>query len=230
MSGNVVCALVKKGSSLLPGVGIEMEEQAVELELCAGDGVGGVGCPERGEVGCGQPFQLTHARVRAFQNGGRIQLFLKHANAGCADGRIVESLGQQLQDDEVAVFIDDQAGQFVGFAEAETAGVCLIHQSRHVTDQSRQAAENGGAEAGFKQRQPRGFIQRLAGDQPQRNLRGGAIERGSQQQAAAIGNRQQRWRFAGAGFDELDVRGVDPEMADAKPISGAAADRSANDP
>ena len=51
-----------------------------------------------------------------------------------------QTFGQELQNDELAILVDDQAGQLVGLAEAKTAGVIGSVEQRL-------AARDGGAQA-----------------------------------------------------------------------------------
>ena len=86
----------------------------------------------------------------------------------------------------LAVLVDDQAGQLVGLAEAEAAGVIGGVKQRL-------AAGDGCAQARLEQLEPRGLIERVARDQAQGDLRRGAIERRAEKQAAVVGHGEERF-------------------------------------
>ena len=80
--------------------------------------------------GRGQPFQLTHARIGPFHNCRRIQFLAQHAHTHFAHRSRIQSLRQQLQNNEVAVLVDDQSRQLVRLAEAKPASIRLVGQHR----------------------------------------------------------------------------------------------------
>ncbi len=218
---DVVGALVEEGSGLLSCIGVVVKGKAIEPELRAGDGLFGIRRPERCERGRGEAFKLADARVRPLEDGGRFQRVMQDACAEAANGRRVEPASKKLQDDEVVVLVDDEAGQLIGFAEAEPAGV-------GVAGEERLAADDGGAEAGLKQFEPALPVERFAGDEAEGDLRRRAIERRANEQAAAVGHLEQRGRIVGCLIlDGFNVRGVDPEVAGAKAVCSAAADAGA---
>jgi len=69
---------------------------------------------------------------------------------------------------------------------------------------------------------PAGLVEGFARDEAERNLRGRAIERGAQKQAALIGDRQKRFFRFWKG-DSDDVGCVDPKMAGTETIAALAA-------
>ncbi|HVA91824.1 MAG TPA: hypothetical protein VNL71_18515, partial [Chloroflexota bacterium] len=86
------------------------------------------------------------------------------------------------------------------------------------------AAGDGGAQAGFEESEPGGLVEGFAGDDAQGDLRGRAVERGAEEQSTAVCDGEKGGRVAGAGLKLLDVGGIDPEMAGAESVGGAAAD------
>ena len=89
----------------------------------------------------------------------------------------------------VTVFIDHHAGQLVGLAKAQPAGV--VFQVQH-----RLAPGNCHAQPRSQQFQPGRLANRLARHHSQCNLRRRAVKSRAQQQAAIVGHRQQRGRLA----------------------------------
>ena len=100
-----------------------MKGEAVEMELRGGHGLRGIGEPQRIETGRGQTLQLANARIGALENGCGRELLAQDADAGVAHACGEQAFGQELQHDELAVLVGDEAGQLVGLAEAEAAGV-----------------------------------------------------------------------------------------------------------
>ena len=90
--------------------------------------------------------------------------FAKDAHAGFAHACGEQPFGQELQNDQVAIFVGNQAGQLVGLAEAEAAGIVCGVEHRF-------APRDGGAQARLKQFEPRSVIERLARNEPQSDLR-----------------------------------------------------------
>ena len=200
-----------------------MKAEAVELELSGSCWNGSVFDKKWSQIGRRQALQLAHFRVGPLQNHSRSLFFAQHAHTGFAHRGRIQPLGQQLNDDQRAVLVDDQAGQLVGLAEAEAAGVgAFVEQGLPPPDRRAQPV--------FEQLEPGGLVDGLARDHPERNLRTGAVERRSQQQPTAIGHGQQRGRVAGGQFDRFNVGGVDPQMAGTQPVGGAAADLGAGNP
>ena len=213
---SVVGALVEKRSGLLACVGVVVKSEVVEMELRAGGWPRGIGKPQRIETGRGQALQLTDARIGALQNGRRFELFTENAHAGLRYHCVEQPFGQALHYNEIAVLVDDQAGQLVGFAKTEAAGI--VGGVEHWF-----AARDGCAQAQLQQIQPSSLIESLARDKAQGDLRRGTIERGAQEDSAIVGHGQERffriWRS-----DCFYVGRVDPKMTGAEAISGAAAD------
>jgi len=202
----VVVTLVEKCAGFLAGVGVELEAEAVELEMRA------AGCltsffDEQGlGVGGAQSLEFAHAGVGALQNGRGGKFFAEHGDAGRTHGVRIKAFGEELEDDQVAVFVDYQAGDLVRLTETEAAGVGLVVEEAPT-------AGDGLTEARCEQQEPGGLVDGLAGDHAERDLRGRAVERGAQQQSARVGYGEQG---RGRVFcpcrqgDGLDVRGVDP--------------------
>ena len=94
-----------------------------------------------------------------------------------------QAFGQELQHNQVAVLVGDEAGQLVGLAEAQAAGVVGVVEQRL-------AAGDGRAQARREQLEPCGFVEGFARDEAQRDLRRRAVERGAQKQSALVGHRQ----------------------------------------
>ena len=192
-----------------------MEEQAVQPEFGAeGGGVSGI---KRFRTRRCQPFQLTHSRVGPLQNSRRRQLFSQHAHAALAHTRGEQTFGQELHDDQLAVLVRHQAGQLVCLTEAQATGVVLLVEHWLAPPDRRM-------QTGLQQIQPLRLTDRLARNQPKGNLRGRAIKRRAQKQSAAVGHGQQRGRVARGQLNSLNVGGVDPQMACAQPVGGAAVD------
>ena len=152
--GGVVGALIEKRAGLLAGIGVVVKGEAVQVKLCGGDRLLGIGKPERIEAGRGQTLQLADARIGALVNGGGRKLLAQDAHAGFAHACGEQAFGQELQDDEVAVFVGDEAGQFVGLAEAQAAGIVGGVEQRL-------AAGDGRAQARREQLEPRGHRREL---------------------------------------------------------------------
>ncbi len=113
----VVCLLVKKSARLLSGIGVVVKHKSVKPELSAGGRLGGIAHKQWLGTGRCQLLQLAHPRVGAFQNGRRSQLLAKHAHTCLPHCGRIQSLGKQLENDQVGVFIHHHAGQFIGLAE-----------------------------------------------------------------------------------------------------------------
>ena len=77
--------------------------------------------------------------------------------------------------------------------------------------------------------EPLGLGDELAGDEAQGYLRDGTVEGGAEGDAAVVDYGDQGRRVAGAKFDLLNVRCVDPEMVAAQGFGGAAGDHGAGD-
>ena len=221
LRGSVVGALVEKRAGFLAGVGVVMKDESVEMKLRAGRPGERVRQATSGSaLGAGRPSKLADARIGPLENRRRREFFAKHAHAGFACASRKQTFGEELQNDQVAVFVGDDAGQFVGLAEAKTAGVVGGVEQRF-------APRDGRAQPCLEQFEPCGLIDGLARDEAQRDLRRGTVESRAEEEAAVVGDRQQKpgrllWILAGA--KRLNVRSVDPQMAGAQTIGGAARD------
>jgi len=115
----------------------------------------------------------------------------------------VHGLGQDLYAENVAIAIDDQAGQEIGFAEDDAVGVRICDEFVIL------AVSDGGANALRNQSGQIGH--RSVRDHADRDLRRGTVERGSEKLAAWIENADD-----GAGrhvFFFGNIRAINPRVA-----------------
>ena len=195
----VVLALIQEGSGFLAAVGVEVEAEAVEAEVGAGLRALGVVAEERRGGWSGKAFELTDTGVGAFPDGNFAgQLFGQDFDADVSGFRVVEAFGEELHDYDSGVFVDDEAGEIVGFGEDETAGVGFRAEERL-------AAIDGGSQAVGELGEPLGLGDEFAGDEAQGDLRDGAVEGGAERDAAVVDYRNEGWWVPGAGFDLLYV-------------------------
>ena len=66
----------------------------------------------------GKAFDLADARIGAFEDGSRLEFFAKDAHTCLAYAWSEQPFGKELNNDQIAVLVDNEAGQFVGLAEA----------------------------------------------------------------------------------------------------------------
>ncbi len=94
-----------------------------------------------------------------------------------------QTFGQELQYDDLAVLVHDQAGQLVGLAEAKAAGVVGSVEQRL-------AARDGRAQARCEQLEPRGLVE--ASRETRRNAicDSRTVKRRAEKDASLVGNRQ----------------------------------------
>ena len=210
----VVGALIEKGSGLLAGVSVVMKDEAVEMKLRGCDRMRRVSKPQRLGARRGQPLKLADARIGALENGRGREFLAQDAHACLAHTFCQQSFGKELQNNQVAVLVYDEAGQLVSFAKAKAARVVGSVEHRF-------AARDGCAQARCKQFEPRGMIERVARDQPQRDLRLRTVERRAKKDPALICDRQERF-FRFWQRDGYNVGCVDPEMAATQMVGGAA--------
>lgn len=217
--GGVIGALVEKGAGFLAGVGVVVKGEAVQVKVRAGEGMRGIGEPEWIGARCGKAFELADARFGALDDRRGLHLFAQDADAGLAYAGSEQAFGEELHDDERAVFVDDEAGQLVGFAEAEAAGV--VGGVEHGL-----AARDGRAQTAFEQLEKGGVIEGVARYEAQSDLRDRAVESGAEEDSAVVGHRHQGFFWMGRD-DCFDVGCKNPEMAGAEPVGGAAIDHGA---
>jgi len=136
---------------------------------------------------------------------------------GGADLVGIEAAGEQLDDDDAGVFVDDEAGELVGFTEDEAAGV------REGVEHGA-AAGDGGAETVCEEGEPGRLGDQFASNDAEGKLGGRAEERGAEENAAAIDDGDEAGWFAGPEFKSHELRGVDPEVALAERFGGSAGD------
>lgn len=108
--GGVVGALIEEGTGLLSGVGVVVEDEAVEAELAAGGWMGRVGRKEWFGTGRVEALQFAHAGIGAFEDGRGRKFIAQDADAHFAHSGGVETAGEQLEQDERAVLVYDEAG------------------------------------------------------------------------------------------------------------------------
>ena len=146
-------------------------------------------------------FQVRGRGVDPLDDGSRVQSVREFFEDRLADGIGVHGLGENLQGEDVAVAVDDQSGEEIGFAENYAIGFGVVDQ--------RLAIGNGIGDALAKQGWKIG--DRIGRDHADRDLRGTRIESGAERLAAMIGDANQR---AGRNvFGGDDVGAVDPDMA-----------------
>jgi hypothetical protein len=226
----VVEALVEERAGLLAGIGVVMKLQAVEAEGVGGNGIfERAGAPERCQVGCGKRFEFANARVRALEDGlkaGAGEVGGELFNDGGADGGVVHAGDEQLQDDDVGVLVDDEAGELIGLGKDEAAGVCLRVEQHF-------AAGQGGLDALAQEWKPGGGIEVATRDEAQGNLRGGAVQGRAEQVAGLVVHRNKARRDSFAvcdrrdGLDGEEICLIDPDVACAEPLGSAPGDGGA---
>jgi len=180
----IVEALVEKGSRLLPGVGVVVKSQPVDVKDGGqlGNGLGGI---ERRLGWLAELLQFPDAGIRPLHDRDWLQFRLEDIDDGRAHLVPIECLGEDLEKDEVPVAIDDQAGELIGFTEHQAAGIGALLQ--HAL-----TLPNGMAQALVEQCQPALMRQmRIGGYHAQRDLRGWAPQRSAQGKAAMIRHRDQ---------------------------------------
>src|SRR5580692_11524953 len=123
LRGGVVGALIEKGSGLLAGVGVVVKDEAIEMKLSGCNGRSWIGKPQRVCAGCGQAFKFTNAGIGALENCRGREILAQDAHACFRNSGGEKAFGEELQNHQVAVFVCDEAGQLVGLAEREAAGV-----------------------------------------------------------------------------------------------------------
>ena len=120
--GRVVLPLVEKRAGFLPGSGIVVEAQPVEMEICARERLS-LRVKRRAIERHIELLQLADARVGAFKDRRRVERLAQDLGDYDADSLVIQSPGEQLHDDELAVLIDDDPRQGIGLAENQPAGV-----------------------------------------------------------------------------------------------------------
>lgn len=129
--GVVVEALVEEGAGFLAAVAVVVEAEAVEGEGGFERAGGGV-FEERCGRWCGEVFELADAPVGAFDDGAESWQVAEGAGAFGGEEFFREefaeivlrgALGEELEEDEVAVAVGDDAGEVVGFREDEADGI-----------------------------------------------------------------------------------------------------------
>lgn len=140
-----------------------MELKAIETEGSCGEGLGWVSAIERGEIGCGKTFKFADAGIGALKNGGGLKRRGEDADDGLTDALGEQAPGKQLDDDEIGVFVDDEAGEVVRLAEAEAAGVGFGGEESV-------AAGDGGGQALREKGQPCRVLDGFAGDEAKGDL------------------------------------------------------------
>jgi hypothetical protein len=159
---------------------------AVTLGVGAKDGAGEV---ERLLRRDGKLLEDADARVGTLEDGTRAEVGVRkfrgerleeRARDGFADVGEVEALGEYLDEDEVVVAIDDEAGELVGFGEDEAGGICG-------SGEKREAAGDGGGDALFEEGEEGIAIGEFVGrEEAEGDLGGGGVESGSVELVAAI--------------------------------------------
>ena len=176
--GLVVMALVKEGAGLLAGGGVVAEAEAVEGE----DGVeGGFGAGgEEGLAGAGcELLQFPDSWVGAFEDGCDSGQSGEDGGEGGADVVLGSCLGEELDDDEVVVAVDDDAGEVVCLGEDEAGGVAACEVVGGC-DAELVAKRDGGVEADAEELEEGCAVEcGFGGDEPDGDLGGGAIDAGA---------------------------------------------------
>ena len=138
--GGIVFALVEEGSGFLA-----FERVVAELDGIHGEGGGGFFALQ--EAGCARrkSFEFAHARVDTLDDGSWVQAVGQFRENRLAYGIGVHGLGEDLQGKNVAVTVDDQAGEEVGFAEDHAVGFGVVDQKLAIGDGIGDAlAQQGG--------------------------------------------------------------------------------------
>ena len=124
----------------------------------------------------------------------------------------VHALVERLHDEVIAVAIDDQRGEQVGFAVDDAVGVAIVDHGAAVLF--------GGAEAAQKEIAADLFD--LPREHAQGDLRRGTVVRGAERASARVGDLD---GLAGLGAIAIgDVAGEDPRVAAGDAVGGLAVD------
>ena len=187
--GGVVFALVEKSPGLLAFERIEMKLYAVHGEhsggLCAILARRFLATQEAGILRR-KLFEQPDFGIDPLDDGCRFEFFRKCGKQVLANGFRVHCLGEDLQRKDVLIFIDDEAGEKVGFAKDEAVGVGIVHNFLAIGD----GIGNSLAQKGWE------IADLIARNEANRDLRSGRIERRSEKLSARIGY----------GYDGIRVR------------------------
>uniref|UniRef100_E6QKZ5 Uncharacterized protein n=1 Tax=mine drainage metagenome TaxID=410659 RepID=E6QKZ5_9ZZZZ len=185
--GGVVFALIEECAGFLAGLDVEVKAEAIEQEDGLECGRGWLRGVERHVCGSRHAFEGANAWVGSFPEGKRgavgIEVMANGGDDGGADGGGVQPAREELDDDQIGVLVEDDAGEIIGFAEDQAAGVGRVVEQGF-------AQSDGGVEAISKQGEPNRFVDMFAGYHAQWNLGCGAVERGSEEDAARVDNGQ----------------------------------------
>src|ERR1700722_9122776 len=162
--GGIVFALVKESSSLLAFEGVVAELHGVH-------GEGGARFFALQESGRARrkSLQSAYAGVDALNDGCRVQPGGELAEDRLADGVGVHGLGEDLQREDVAVAVDDQAREEIGFAEDDAVALGVVHQRLAIGDGLGDAL----AKQGWK------ISHWIVRDHADRDLRGARVKSGA---------------------------------------------------
>ena len=120
-------------------------------------------------------------------------------------------MAQSLQDQIIAIAVDDKRGQQVGLAVDDPVSVGVFNDALAILNGTAQALREKGA------------VDRnvLARQQPDGDLRLIAVKRTSVESAALVGEPHNR---SGLGVCRADVAAIDPQVPRAQPFHTARAD------
>ena len=161
-----------------------------------------------------EPLERSCARIVAGQNAARLQPIAERGD----DRRqtSIHRLRQRLHDQVVAVIVDDQRRQQIGFAVDEAVGGRV--------DAERLAKRDRGVEAAADQRVRVESVGIAVGEHAQRDLRPVAVQRMAERARARSAHQHDVARLrAHVGH----VRTIDPRMAVAQPLLAASRDHHA---
>ena len=105
-----------------------------------------------------RPDYMRDEEILMFEDSAR-KFFAQHAHAGISYTIREQPLGHSLQNHQIAVLVYDQARQFIGFAETDSAGIVSVIEHDL-------ASSNCPAQAGSQQNQPCRLVQGLTRNKP----------------------------------------------------------------
>src|SRR5450631_192989 len=197
LSGDgVVFALVEEGAGFLA-----FERVVAELDGIHGEGGGGFLTLQKARSARRKSFEFAHSRIDALDDGGWVQAVGQFREHRLAHGLRVHCLSKNLQGKNVAVAVNDEAGEKVGFGEDDPVSFGVADQGGAVGN----GIADPLAQQGGKIRD--GVVL----DHADGNLRGGGVESGAEWFATVVGDADYGAGKGGVGRD--DVGAVDPDVS-----------------
>ena len=199
--GGVVGPLVEKGAGLLPGVGVVVEDEAVEVKLrswraarlsCSVERLGRWARPALPARACAGSGRSRMAAGASSSRSTRTQVSRTPAESS--------PLARSCRITRPAYLSTTRPGN-------SSASLKQSRQASFSASSIGLRRAMACAQPCSQQAEPFGFVDGLARDQPQRDLRRRAVERRAQQQAAMIGHGQQcrRVSVAGSGSEMASI-------------------------